>query len=78
MMKEFLEYLISSIVDKKEEVKIEEKPFGENMFQYLISTNKEDTGKVIGKEGKIIQAIRNVCKILAIKEGKQIRIEIAG
>ena len=31
---------------------------------------------VIGKEGKIIQAIRNVVKILAIKEGKQIYIEV--
>lgn len=75
-MKEFLQYLVSLIVDHKEEVKIAENPYGENVYQYLVTTNKEDTGKVIGKEGKIIQAIRNVAKILAIKEGKQVRIEI--
>lgn len=75
-MKEFLKYLLSLIVDHSEEIKIEERPFGENMFQYFITANKDDLGKVIGKEGKIIRAIRNVAKVLAVKEGKQVRIEV--
>ena len=75
-MKEFLQYLLSLIVDNPKDVSVEERPLDENTFQYIITTNKEDTGKVIGREGKIIQAIRNVAKILAIKTGKQIRIEI--
>ena len=33
-------------------------------------------GKIIGRSGKIIQSIRNIAKIMAIKEKKQIRIEI--
>lgn len=74
---EFLKYLISLIVDHPEDVRVEESSLGENMSQYIIATNKEDVGKVIGREGKIIRAIRNVTKILAIKENKQIRIEIA-
>ena len=76
-MKELLKYILSLIVDHKDKIKIEERPFGENMVQYIITTESSDMGKVIGKEGKIIQAIRNVARILAIKEGKQIRIEIA-
>jgi len=75
-MIEFLKYLISLLVDHKDEVTIEERPFAENMTAYIVKTNSEDTGKIIGREGKIIQAIRNVAKILAVKEGKQIRIEI--
>lgn len=75
-MKEFIKYLVSLIVDHPEEVDVEEKSFGDNINQYFIKSNKEDIGKIIGKEGKIIQAIRNVAKVLAIKEGKQIRIEI--
>ncbi|MBM3283552.1 KH domain-containing protein [Candidatus Gottesmanbacteria bacterium] len=75
-MKAFLEYLLSQIVDHKDKVKVEERRFGENVNQYLISTDPSDVGKVIGKGGNIIQAIRNIAKILAIKEGKQIRIEI--
>ena len=76
-MKEFLSYLLSLIVDHKDDVHVEEKEINTGMFQYLISLNKDDIGKVIGKEGKIIKAIRNIAKILAAKEGKKIRIDIA-
>lgn len=75
-MKDFLQYLLSLIVDHPDEIKIEEKTFGENTLQYIVSANTEDIGKIIGKGGKIIQSIRNVVKILAIKENKQIRIEV--
>lgn len=76
-MKKFLEYLITLLVDHPDDVAVEERTIAENLFQYTITTQKEDTGKIIGREGKIIQAIRNVAKILAVKEGKQVRIEIA-
>ncbi|MBI4990646.1 KH domain-containing protein [Candidatus Gottesmanbacteria bacterium] len=75
-MKDFLQYLLSLIVDHPDEIKIEEKAFGENTLQYIVSANQEDIGKIIGKGGKIIQSIRNVVKILAVKENKQIRIEV--
>lgn len=76
-MKDFLVFLISQIVDTPEELSVEEMQMGESSFQYMIHANKEDIGKIIGKEGKIIQSIRNVAKVIAIKENKQIRIEIA-
>ena len=75
-MKEFLLYLLSRIVDVPAELEVQEKEIGENSFQYLITAQKEDIGKIIGKGGKIITSIRNIAKILAVKEGKQIRIEI--
>lgn len=75
-MKDFLTYLVSLLVTHKDEISVEERPFGDTMTSYIVKTNTEDTGKIIGREGKIIQAIRNVAKILAVKEGKQIRIEI--
>jgi predicted RNA-binding protein YlqC (UPF0109 family) len=75
-MKELLEYILKLIVSHPKEIKIEEQTVGEYSFQYLISAHQDDIGKIIGKEGKIIQAIRNVAKVMAIKEGKQVRIEI--
>lgn len=76
-MKDFLLYLVKKIVDHPDEVEIEETDVPEGISNYKIKTNQEDIGKVIGKDGKIIQSIRNVAKILAIKENKQIHIEIS-
>ncbi|MCJ7740367.1 KH domain-containing protein [Candidatus Microgenomates bacterium] len=76
-MKDFLTYLVKAIVDTPSQVDIEEKEIAPNSFQYLIHAKAEDIGKIIGKEGKNITAIRNIAKILAIKENKQVRIEIS-
>lgn len=74
-MKDTLLFLLSLLTDKKEEVKIEETEEND-MTNYSISLAKEDMGKIIGKEGKVIRAIRNVMKIPAIKQGKRINISL--
>lgn len=74
-MKKALSYIISSIVDAPESIVIEEHE--ENgTINFTIQVAKEDMGKVIGKEGKVIRAIRNVIKIPAIKQGKRINITL--
>jgi len=75
-MKDFLEYLIAKLIDKKKELVIEEITMSDQSFQYNISAAPEDVGKIIGKDGKIIQAIRQVAKILAVKMGLHVRIQI--
>lgn len=75
-MKEFLEYLLKNIVDYPDEIRIEESVVGDFSIQYTIFARQEDIGKIIGREGKIIQAIRNLVKVLAVKENKQVRVEI--
>lgn len=74
-MKQTLTYIISSIVDQPEHVIVEETE--ENgVVNFNVTVAKEDMGKVIGKEGRIIRAIRNVMKIPAIKQGKKITISL--
>lgn len=76
-MKKFLEDLLSLIVDKKDSLSVEEINLEENNFQYNIHCAPDDIGKIIGKDGKIIQSIRNVAKILAVKQNLRVRIQIA-
>lgn len=76
-MNDLLTFLTKAIVDHPDSVKVEERAIAETMYNYTITTHPEDMGKVIGKEGKIIQAIRNVAKIVAMKEGHQVRVELA-
>ena len=74
-MKDFVLYLVKSIVDQPEMVKIQEEESAEQMTIKL-TVAKEDMGKVIGRSGKIIKAIRNLIRIKAIKEEKRVNLEL--
>ncbi|HEX8965386.1 MAG TPA: KH domain-containing protein [Patescibacteria group bacterium] len=75
-MKDTLAYIVSSIVDNADAVVIDEQE-EEGVTNFIIHVSKEDVGKVIGKEGKIIRAIRNIMKIPAIKQNKRIHVSVA-
>ncbi|MBI2611337.1 KH domain-containing protein [Candidatus Gottesmanbacteria bacterium] len=74
-MKDILEYLIKAIVNHPDDVSIDKKDENGSLI-LSISTHKDDMGKVIGKNGKIIHAIRQVMKVPAIKQNARIRIEL--
>lgn len=73
-MKEVLELLITSLVDNKEQVSIEEQ-VNQKVIDYKVSVSKEDMGKIIGKQGKVAKSIRTVMKSVSAKEGKKVNIE---
>ncbi len=75
-MKDTLQYIISAIVDNPEAVAIEERD-EDGILNLIISVAKEDMGKVIGKEGKVIRGIRNIMKIKAMKHDVRINVSLA-
>lgn len=75
-MKETLHYIIAAIVDTPEAVEIEERE-EDGIINLIITVAKDDMGKVIGKEGKIIRAIRNIMKIKAMKHNVRINVSLA-
>ncbi|MBI2032604.1 MAG: KH domain-containing protein [Candidatus Levybacteria bacterium] len=74
-MKDALNLILTSIVDKPEEVEIKEEE-QDGFITFTLRVAKEDMGKVIGKEGKVIRAIRNVIKIPAIKQNKKVQVNL--
>lgn len=75
-MKDILTTLVKSLVDNPDDVSIEEND--DNGFVTLVITvNKDDMGKIIGKEGKVIRSLRNIMKIPAMKQGKKVQISLA-
>ena len=74
-MKQLLEYIVPNIVNHPEAVEIQETQEGEVTI-YLIKVDPEDMGRVIGKAGKVIKAIRQLAKIVAIKKGIRVRVDV--
>jgi len=74
-MKDILHFIISSIVDNPDKVEITEDD-QDGVVNLNVTLAKEDMGRVIGKNGKIIKSIRNVMKIPAIKQNKKIFINL--
>ena len=74
-MKYLLEFIIKNIVKKPEEVKIiEEKQ--NDLTNFKLSVSKDDIGKVIGKNGKVIKAVRLALKIVSLKTNQKIYLEV--
>lgn len=75
-MKDILEYIVTSLVDNPDAVVIAEEDV-EGVVTFTITPDKEDMGKLIGKGGKVIRAIRNLMKIPAMKESKKVQVQLA-
>ena len=73
---ELLTYMAKSLVSNPDEVKVKKTERG-NTVIFELSVASEDMGKVIGKQGRIAKAIRTVVKAKAVKENKNVTVEIA-
>ncbi len=74
-MKDVLEFILKNIVTVPDDVKIEETD-EEGTTNYIVTVNPTDIGRVIGKEGKVIKAIRTVMRVIAIQRGVHVRVSI--
>jgi predicted RNA-binding protein YlqC (UPF0109 family) len=75
IMKEFLEFIVKHLVDKPNEVQINEVD-GERTVVYELRVGQGDMGKVIGKHGKTAKSIRTLLAAASAKAGKRAVLEI--
>ncbi len=72
---ELVEYLARSLVDDPDSVEVNEVA-GERSAVVEVSVAPDDIGKIIGRNGRIVGAIRTVVKAAAAKEGRRVEVEI--
>lgn len=74
-MKELVEYVAKALVDDPDEVKVSE-VVGERATIIELRVADSDRGKIIGKEGRIIKAIRAIVNASSAKLDKRATVEI--
>ncbi|MBO4391292.1 MAG: KH domain-containing protein [Lachnospiraceae bacterium] len=74
-MKELVETIAKALVDSPDEVVVTE-TVKANAILIELKVAPEDTGKVIGKSGRVAKAIRSVVKAAASKEDKKVIVDI--
>jgi predicted RNA-binding protein YlqC (UPF0109 family) len=74
-MKELLKYVAQQLVDEPDQVEVSLLQ-GERSMILELRVAPKDMGKIIGKQGKIAQALRTLVKAAGLKEGKRVMVEI--
>ena len=74
-MKELIEYIAKALVDKPEEVEVNEIE-GQQALVIELKVAKEDLGKIIGKQGRTVQAIRTILGVASAKINKRSVLEL--
>lgn len=74
-MKQTVEYIVRQLVDLPDSVDVVEIP-GDESVTYEVRVAPDDLGKVIGKQGRIANAIRTIVKAVAMKDKQKVFVEI--
>ena len=74
-MKELVEYVAKSLVDKPESVSIQQRMEG-NLTVLELRVSKDDYGKIIGKQGRTIKALCTLVSAACAKNGLKYSLEV--
>ena len=74
-MKELVEYIAKAIVNAPDDVVVTEETTEEGLTLKL-QVAEEDKGRIIGKQGRVAQAMRTLLRVTAAKQGTRVMLEI--
>ncbi len=66
-MKEFIEYIVKRLVDNPDKVSVEETTPDEHTIELSLKVDQSDIGKVIGKQGRNVNAMRTLLTAVGAK-----------
>jgi predicted RNA-binding protein YlqC (UPF0109 family) len=76
-MKDLIMVLAKALVDHPDDVDVVREEHA-NRIVYKLTVHPEDTGKIIGRNGKIVRNLRTVITSASLKEPKPVKLEITG
>jgi predicted RNA-binding protein YlqC (UPF0109 family) len=75
-MEQLLEYLARSLVDEPEEVSVESFEEDDGTIVLELSVGEDDVGKLIGRGGRTVNALRTVMRASAVKHGRRVLVDV--
>ena len=75
-MEDLLEYLARALVDDPDAVSVEAFTEDDGTVVLELQVGQDDTGKVIGRGGRTISALRTVVKAASVKENKRVLVDV--
>jgi uncharacterized protein len=75
-VKDLLEYLARALVDEREQVSVESFEEEDGTIVLELSVAEDDMGKVIGKGGRTVNALRAVVRAGAVKRGQRVVVDV--
>ena len=76
-MAELLAYLARALVDDPDAVRVESEE-RDGALVLVLSVAPDDVGKVIGRGGRVVRALRTVVRASSARDGRRVLVEIAG
>jgi len=76
-MKELIEYIAKTLADDPSQVRVDEIE-GTSAVVLELHVAPEDMGRIIGRKGRVVNAMRTLLRVLGGKEGKRVTLEIVG
>ena len=74
-LKELVEYMAKNLVEDQSQVQVKVND-ERNFVMVELRVGKQDMGRVIGKSGRIVNAMRTLVRVAAIRQGKRASLEI--
>ena len=74
-MKELLEYIARALVENPDAVEVEVEE-GDGDIELTLVVDEHDMGRVIGRDGRIANAIRSLLRVMGSRDGRHVELEI--
>ena len=75
-MKDLIEFLARALVDEPDKVSVDSFEEDDGTVVYELRVAEDDVGKVIGRSGRTVNAIRAVVRAAAVREGRRVLVDV--
>jgi len=75
-VKDLIEFLARALVDHPDDVSVESFEEDDGTIVYEVRVAEDDVGKVIGRSGRTVNAVRAVVRAAAMREGRRVLVDV--